>query len=174
MFLATALVAQLSAAGLPLGVLAPLASGPPCVALPAPLLAAGAVVTLVRADLPQTVVTAMVDSPVSSCAALERAMIAGPYYRLRGVSSLPGDASIWIAFRGKVATRSTRSGRVVSVNKMNPNVRIRSCTSSEGLHLTAWAGQPLTSQRLWHQYFYLGYDVEPSCQDADTRSEGEQ
>jgi hypothetical protein len=26
---------------------------------------------------------------------------------------------------------------------------------------------PLQSRRLWHQYFYLGYDVEPSCKDGD-------
>ena len=43
----------------------------------------------------------------------------------------------------------------------------RSCTSSEGLHLTLWEGAPLESVLLWHRYFSLGYDVEPSCTDAD-------
>lgn len=44
----------------------------------------------------------------------------------------------------------------------------RSCTSSEGLHFTVWSGRPLTGTLLWHQYFYLGYDVEPSCRPAET------
>ena len=49
------------------------------------------------------------------------------------------------------------------------DARVRSCTSIEGLHLTIWSGTPLTSTRLWHAYWYLGYDVEPNCQPADTR-----
>ena len=43
----------------------------------------------------------------------------------------------------------------------------RSCTSNEGLHLTVWAGEALKSKRQWHEYYYLGYDVEPSCKPAD-------
>jgi len=43
----------------------------------------------------------------------------------------------------------------------------RSCTSYEGLHLSLWGGPPLQSARLWHRYFALGYDVEPSCTEAD-------
>ena len=45
----------------------------------------------------------------------------------------------------------------------------RSCTSTEGLHLTVWAGEALKSKRLWHEYYYLGYDVVPSCNPADYR-----
>ncbi len=43
----------------------------------------------------------------------------------------------------------------------------RQCTSSEGVHLTIWSGEPIKGIRRWHRYFYLGYDVEPSCSDAD-------
>ncbi|MGL5879455.1 MAG: hypothetical protein ACRC2V_16975 [Xenococcaceae cyanobacterium] len=39
----------------------------------------------------------------------------------------------------------------------------RSCASAEGLHLTVWSGQALTGTRKWHSYYYLGYDVEPTC-----------
>jgi hypothetical protein len=42
---------------------------------------------------------------------------------------------------------------------------LRACTSLEGLHLTMWRG-PLT--RVAHYYHYLGYDVEPSCTEAET------
>jgi len=44
----------------------------------------------------------------------------------------------------------------------------RSCTSSEGVHLTVWQGKPLEGVREWHYYYYLGYDVEPTCTDRDT------
>jgi len=43
----------------------------------------------------------------------------------------------------------------------------RVCTSSEGLHLTVWTGEPLKGKRMWHTYYYLGFDVEPSCQSKD-------
>jgi hypothetical protein len=43
----------------------------------------------------------------------------------------------------------------------------RDCTSREGVHLTIWSGEPLKGSKLWHAYFYLGYDTEPSCVDRD-------
>jgi len=43
----------------------------------------------------------------------------------------------------------------------------RSCTSTEGVHLTIWTGKPLTGNRIWHQYYYLGYDTEPTCRKKD-------
>jgi hypothetical protein len=44
----------------------------------------------------------------------------------------------------------------------------RTCASTEGVHLTVWAGEPLTGRRTWHAYYYLGYDVEPNCTAAET------
>ena len=44
----------------------------------------------------------------------------------------------------------------------------RYCASSEGLHFTIWSGPSVESARLWHQYYYLGYDVEANCADRET------
>lgn len=49
----------------------------------------------------------------------------------------------------------------------------RVCTSSEGLHLTIWKGNPLEGQRKWHYYYYLGYDVTPNCTESDTKPDKE-
>jgi hypothetical protein len=43
----------------------------------------------------------------------------------------------------------------------------RTCASGEGLHLTVWYGEPLATARLWHGYFYLGYDTESDCAAQD-------
>ena len=43
----------------------------------------------------------------------------------------------------------------------------RSCTRQEGVHLTVWSGPALLSPRRWHYYYYLGNDVEPTCEEAD-------
>lgn len=45
--------------------------------------------------------------------------------------------------------------------------RFRICTSMEGLHLTVWSGVPLTGTPRWHRYRYLGYDLEPTCEDRE-------
>jgi hypothetical protein len=47
------------------------------------------------------------------------------------------------------------------------DIVFRSCSSFEGLHFTAWTGGALKGKRVWHSYYYLGYDVEPTCIDAD-------
>ena len=41
----------------------------------------------------------------------------------------------------------------------------RACTSREGLHLSVWRGFPNATERIWHRYHYLGYDVEPTCDE---------
>jgi hypothetical protein len=43
----------------------------------------------------------------------------------------------------------------------------RTCASGEGLHMTVWYGEPLSTARLWHGYFYLGYDTEADCVAQD-------
>jgi hypothetical protein len=48
----------------------------------------------------------------------------------------------------------------------------RLCTSNEGLHLTVWAGEPLKSKRLWHEYYYLGFDVEQTAPKKIMPNEG--
>jgi hypothetical protein len=45
----------------------------------------------------------------------------------------------------------------------------RSCTSSEGVHITIWTGKPLEGTRRWHGYYALSYDVDADCTEADTR-----
>ncbi len=134
--------------------------------MPGPPLAAGSAVTLIGASPPQSVRVVTVTG-MAACPVLEKAMISGPYYSVRPFDSEP---TVWVAVPGKLSTRSIRPGVVaVRLSAAQPAAQVRTCTSTEGLHLTVWSGAPLRSRRLWHQYFYLGYDVEPSCKDGDGR-----
>jgi hypothetical protein len=45
----------------------------------------------------------------------------------------------------------------------------RFCTSSEGVHLTLWDGTPASGRREWHRYVYVGYDLDPTCSEAETK-----
>jgi hypothetical protein len=171
----TAILAmQIAATGVPVGVAAASQDGQICVAMPAPGLTSGATLTLIQPDARQSVLVATIVRPAPVCERLERAMISGPYYLVQPATSTVSESgSLWLAFSGSVGTRRISSGEmVVQLSAVFPNAQVRSCTSYEGLHLTVWAGTPLTSQRLWHQYYYLGYDVEPSCDERDARAAG--
>jgi hypothetical protein len=47
----------------------------------------------------------------------------------------------------------------------------RSCTSTEGVHLTIWSGKPLEGEKRWHYYYPLGYDVSPTCDPRETSAD---
>jgi hypothetical protein len=53
------------------------------------------------------------------------------------------------------------------INRDGVAENYRACSSVEGIHLTVWAGEPLRGKRLWHYYHYVGYDMEPTCVEAD-------
>jgi len=128
-------------------------------------------VTLIEPDAPQFVLVATITGPVPSCERLERAMIPPPYFLAQTATPIDPDAgSVWVALSGRLDTRRLGSGATaVRLSASYPNAQVRSCTSHEGLHLTVWSGTPLESRRLWHEYYYLGYDVEPSCGEGEMR-----
>jgi hypothetical protein len=99
-----------------------------------------------------TPVTAVVGEPVGGCERMARAAVSGPFYRL--TTDTP--------------VAETMNPFVVVLGTSSRMPQVRACTASQAMHLTVWAGKPLSSKRLWRQYWYLGYDVEPTCKSADT------
>jgi len=67
-------------------------------------------------------------------------------------------------------SRRSAAGGLVSPDLDGDGRRayFRSCASAEGLHLTVWSEAPL-GRRRFHAYHDLGYDVDPSCTEADVR-----
>jgi hypothetical protein len=145
-----AAVLQVERADLVFGVAIAESGRSSCVARPRPV-AAGMAITLIDPDVPQRRLPARIGQPLPSCEPLERAQISGPYYRIDQLTPPEESSGVFIAVPSATAT----------------GLQVRWCASSEGLHLTIWSGQPLESRRLWHAYYYLGYDVEPSCKDAE-------
>ena len=45
-------------------------------------------------------------------------------------------------------------------------LRFARCASNEGLHLTAWRD----NRRTWHEYWYLGMDLEPNCTEDEVQA----
>ena len=88
------------------------------------------------------------------------------------VADMPRDTSdrvgVPVVVLGSLAKPVQRGDTVtIEIEPGKPPIQFRFCASTEGLHATAWAGQPLASPRRWHAYYYLGYDVDPTCREAE-------
>jgi hypothetical protein len=140
-----------------------------CLALPGGPVEGGTDVTLVVPEKPQKLFRARIQGPRASCERLERANVSGPYYDLEGLPADAGRVPLAIAILG--STQAVLAGGVATITLAGTKelVTVRSCTSQEGVHLTAWAGKPPDGRRLWHAYWYLGYDVEASCTVGETK-----
>ena len=97
-----------------------------------------------------------------------------PLDSMQYVVEMPQDTSdrvgIPVVILGPIAEPEQRGDTVtIAVEPGRPPLRFRTCASNEGLHATAWAGQPLASPRRWHAYYYLGYDVDPTCNESEYR-----
>ena len=165
--LTIAFAAQLAMATVQPGVADTLRDGRLCVSLPGSPLTEGTPVTLVQMNPPQSATVVLIARPVDMCETLTRAGFAGPYYLAAPPSPNGFETGLWLAIRGRASTRANAGVVTLDLGPANRTAQARSCTSSEGLHLTLWAGVPLNSTRLWHAYYYLGYDVEPSCDERD-------
>ena len=141
-------------------------SGLATLAIEGPALTVGSPVTLIGTDTRQEVYRAVIARRLAESPAMARLDIPGPYYEVATSDGRPLP-HVAIAVVGRPAITRLADGVSLRVGAEYRDVRVRSCASHEGLHFTLWAGKPLTSRRLWHQYFYLGYDVEPDCQAAD-------
>ena len=110
----------------------------------------------------QRIVRAEVQQPLPSCPD-EPPGSDLTYYQVAGTGFQPGEIGIAILSDavprlGEMTTDIDRDGTPESY---------RDCTSAEGVHLTVWTGEPLRGTRIWHHYYYLGYEVEPTCTEAD-------
>jgi hypothetical protein len=128
-------------------------------------------ITLVSINEEPTIHAVKADRRFSSpCPSALKAHMAGICYRLHVPSNLHLKTGPYFVVLSPVSQFKIRGKEVVAALEGIPElVSFRVCTSSEGLHFTLWQGKPLVGKRLWHCYFYLGYDVEPSCKPLDTK-----
>jgi hypothetical protein len=114
----------------------------------------GTAIALVGAAAPAS---AQIEQPDSACPSGNPVDAEYQRYRLRLTQGTLAPSVPTIAIVGRPLSHDT----------------YRSCTSSEGVHLTIWSGQPLASERRWHQYYYVGYDLKPDCTPAETAAGAE-
>jgi hypothetical protein len=142
-----------------------------CLTIPNANLAEGNRVQIVSPYKPQALAVAIIQKKMSgSCSQNPDTSPNDFFYSLRVVSGRlePGGVGIGV-IGAKVDFKVANGSANVDLNGDGRKEYFRACTSQEGLHLTIWSGRPLRGVRRWHWYYYLGYDVEPSCTSREAR-----
>lgn len=148
------------------------AEGHSVLAVDGPALSSGTVITLVTIDNHQQVSWALITRRLTESEIIAKHDVPPPYYAITATPASSVLPNLAVAVIGRLKVEWRGSAVLLRTSKTANPIRVRSCTSSEGLHFTLWAGEPLKSTRLWHMYYYLGYDVEPTCQPADYQDGG--
>jgi hypothetical protein len=129
----------------------------------------GSRVHIVIADKPQSLAEAAVLKKLpNSCSINPEADAKDSFYSLKIIRGKVESGAVALAVINH-GEKFVSGGRIVSadLNRDGRREYFRTCTSNEGLHLTVWSGRPLAGKRRWHRYFYLSYDVVPSCKKRD-------
>jgi hypothetical protein len=142
-----------------------------CLTIPNATLAEGNRVQIVSPYKPQALAVAIIQKKMSgSCSQNPDTSPNDSFYSLRVISGRLKPGAVGIAVIGaKVDFKLANGLANVDLNGDGRKEYFRVCTSQEGLHLTIWSGKSLRSIKRWHWYYYLGYDVEPSCTSREFR-----
>jgi hypothetical protein len=147
-------------------------SGPICLYTHNADLSDGSALTLVLVSPPQSTIRAEVVRPASaaSCPSIDPSDVTLSPYEIRALADELVRSMPVIAVSGP-AGPFRKDGKYIAgdINQDGKSEYFRACTSGEGVHLTVWAGQALRGKPKWHQYYYLGYDVESSCTPSETQ-----
>ena len=157
-----------------LGVVDATAEGRLCLSISNPNLSEGTSVSFVLPYKPQRAVKAIIDQKVDrGCSKNPDTDPNNSFYWLKlvgkkGTFDLSVPQPPAIGFVGSAAPVLVKRGIArADLNGDGTLEFFRICTSNEGNHLTVWSGEPLQGKKRWHSYYYLGYDVEPTCKKSD-------
>jgi len=142
-------------------------SGKSCLVTHNSALAAGTNVLLVSLSTPQsTAVAKVIKKSDQTCPSTDPSDLALAGYELSLADGKNNRSSFFIAVFPPPKT-SEQEGLVVAEMDQKKQY-FRTCTSVDGAHFTVWTGKPLVGKPVWHQYYYLGYDVEANCSKSET------
>jgi hypothetical protein len=128
----------------------------------------GASIKILETQSPQYFFEGKLGNESESCKVLEKANVVGPYFLVQ-TEKKKVNPFVGVAVFSKNTLSVVNNEVVLSSASSKEKIYFRSCISNEGLHFSSWQGQPLKGEQLWRIYYYLGYDVEPSCQENELK-----
>ena len=141
------------------------AAGKVCFSINSAALQPHTFVTIIGPGEPFQSATAEITRPGKNCPGMPPGT-AG--YKLRAVTGHLEDNTVLFGVLGTVQVLSHGDGTAVRLNAVQQTVTLRSCTSTDGVHLSIWNSPAPAGARLWHRYVYLGQDLDASCSAAES------
>lgn len=143
-----------------------------CLEIHNPALRTESRLSLVFTSVPQSTADARVlEGPDKSCARSDASDEAVHAYRVHTGTSNPEPSMPAIAISDFSRSFGKMDGLIFTDLEGDGQQNFfRSCTSAEGVHFTVWSGKPLKGKLKWHQYYYLGYDVDANCTPPELKS----
>jgi hypothetical protein len=145
-----------------IGIVSTTDAGQLCLTLPNPSLSAGMPIAIITLDVPQKILKAKIAGKMAKVCEEHSLMESVVSYRVQAGAPPGGMLGIGVVgFSGKFVLRDSKAFADLNDNGIEDS--FHSCAGSEGVHLTVWDGEPLK----WHDYHYLGFDVESDCTQAN-------
>ncbi len=127
-----------------------------CIAIQNTAVQTGTPVTLVSPLVPQSFTQAQVTGTSSSACPVSKDLDAAlSSYDVKAEGATLPKLTPLIAVLGSAAAFSTGNNNVqADMDQNGKSVAFRACTATDGYHLTAWTGTPLSGTLIWHGYYY--------------------
>lgn len=137
-----------------------------CFAIMNKTLLTGQQIGVISTNKPQTIRPATVESNAAKSCSSDNDISEGVSFYFLKMKPLDQP---WIEIGVVGLTKTSKSKGLVRSDLDGDKApdHFRSCTSNEGVHFTVWNGVPLRSKRIWHAYYYLGYNTVPTCKKKD-------
>jgi len=137
-----------------------------CLAIQNSKLKRGLKIQVVLPDKPQFVKTAVVESKEDkSCSSEIDVASHLSFYKIKMADER--ELNFGIGIIGSRQIKVVHGIARADINNDGKLEYFRTCTSNEGIHSTVWTGKPLKGKRIWHTYYYLEYDTDPTCKKKD-------
>ncbi|WP_233561795.1 hypothetical protein, partial [Halorubrum sp. Atlit-28R] len=105
------------------------------------------------------------------CEHLEKAHYPRPYYRIQLTQGTADSFDIDVLIlRAQPAFRRNNEKLIASPSTSKAAYEFRECTSLEGSHLLVSSVTRGRTKRIWHSYYYFGYDIVPTCTSDDFKA----
>jgi len=142
-----------------------------CLAIKHANLLSGTMIAVISLDSQQTVLTVPVVGPGSAeagCPALledrikQNTQNARSFYLLSLPPADPERLAVGI-LRNNLPMSNEITTFTADLDGDGKNDSVSSCDTSEGMKFSLWSGAVTTGKLLWSDYYYLGYDLKPTC-----------
>lgn len=160
----TIVIAQSSIAS-SVGIVESMQNHKACLTIKNSQLKVGEKIYVVFSDKPQLFKSAMVREKLSATCSRDVDL---PSHSSSYLIKMPvNGAFVELSIVGKRQFRVAKGFVTTDISGDGKPEYFRTCTTAEGHYLTVWSGKPLVGRKVWHRYFYVPYDTEPSCVKKD-------